>query len=203
MADKFQNKYRISSARAVWHDYNDGDYFITICTCGRELYFGEIVNDVMMLNVLGQKLNELILDIPTHNPYAEIPVYQVMPNHVHLIVCIDEIKMILSDCGADAMDCTDVNGTDAACRDEACHVSTNTKPNEKMQKIADKCGLLSTAMGGMKSALTKYAHTNKIEFGWQTRFHDHIIRDGEEWNRIATYIENNPTKWVNDKFYTE
>jgi putative transposase len=202
-ADKFQNKYHIPSARAVWHDYNGGDYFITICTGGRNHYFGGIVNGAMVLNVLGQKLNELILDIQTHNQYAEIPVYQVMPNHVHLIVCIDKTKMKRDDCGdATGMDC----GAD--CRDAACHVSTTTNnktnnPNKKMQEIADKCGLLSTAMGGMKSAFTKYANNNKIEFGWQTRFHDHIIRDREEWNHIATYIENNPKTWENDKFYTE
>jgi hypothetical protein len=29
---KFQNKYRIPSARARWHDYSGGAYFITVCT---------------------------------------------------------------------------------------------------------------------------------------------------------------------------
>ncbi len=42
--DKFQNKYRIPSARANWHDYNGGIYFITICTKNREHYFGEIAH---------------------------------------------------------------------------------------------------------------------------------------------------------------
>ena len=186
--DKFQNKYRIPSARAVWHDYNDGDYFITICTKNREHYFGEIVNGEMILNDLGIKLNELIAEIPSHHPYAKTPVYQIMPNHLHLIVCIDGSRV-------------------AVCRDVACRVSTGetveTGENNKMQEIADQCGLVSIAMGGMKSALTNHAHSNKIPFGWQTRFHDHIIRDQEEWERIANYIENNPASWENDKFYTE
>ena len=185
--DKFQNKYRIPSARAVWHDYNDGDYFITICTKNREHYFGEIVNGEMILNDLGIKLNELIVEIPSHHPYAKTPVYQIMPNLLHLIVCID--------------------GSRVACRDAACHVSTGetgeTGENNKMQEIAEQCGLVSIAMGGMKSALTNHARSNKIPFGWQTRFHDHIIRDQEEWERIANYIENNPASWENDKFYTE
>lgn len=44
MSDKFQNKYRIPSARASWWDYSrNGIYFITICTAIREHYFGEIV----------------------------------------------------------------------------------------------------------------------------------------------------------------
>ena len=189
--DKFQNKYRIPSARAVWHDYNDGDYFITICTKNREHYFGEIVNGEMILNDLGIKLNELIVEIPSHHSYAKTPVYQIMPNHLHLIVCIDGSHVARRD----------VACRDAACRDAACHVSTTN--NNKMQKIAEQCGLVSIAMGGMKSALTNHAHSNKIPFGWQTRFHDHIIRDQEEWERIANYIENNPASWENDKFYTE
>ena len=195
--DKFQNKYRIPSARAVWHDYNDGNYFITICTKNREHYFGEIVNGEMILNDLGIKLNELIAEIPSHHPYAKTPVYQIMPNHLHLIVCIDGSRVARRD----VPNRTDVACRDAACRDAACHVSTTN--NIKMQEIADQCGLVSIAMGGMKSALTNHAHSNKIPFGWQTRFHDHIIRDQEEWERIANYIENNPASWENDKFYTE
>jgi hypothetical protein len=58
-------------------------------------------------------------------------------------------------------------------------------------------------MGGLKSALTKFANLNNIEFAWQTRFYDHIIRDQDEMNRIATYIERNPFNWKDDKFYTE
>ncbi len=198
--EKFQNKYRVPSARATWHDYNGGDYFITICTAGRAHYFGEIDKDGMHKNVLGQKLDELILDIKMHNPYAEIPVYQIMPNHVHLIVCID---------GDDGV---------GRCRDAACHVSTlvdessvmglstetvHPVVNKKMRDIARQCGRLSTAMGGLKSALTKYANQNKIEFGWQIKFHDHIIGDKVEMERIADYIENNVSTWKNDKFYTK
>ena len=211
--DKFQNKYRIPSARAVWHDYNGGDYFITISTAKKMHYFGEINNGKMLLNGLGQKFDELILNIKNHNPYCEIPVYQIMPNQVHLIVCVDGGDVACGDVA-----CRDVACRDVACRvstvvrgintkqDAACHVDTDYKrtvKNEKMQDIAEECGLLSTAMGGLKSALTKYANLNKIKFGWQTRFHDHIIRSQDEMNMIVTYIENNVKAWENDKFYTK
>ena len=58
-------------------------------------------------------------------------------------------------------------------------------------------------MGGLKPALTKYANVNLFEFAWQTRFHDHIIRNTKERNGIADYIENNVRNWENDKFYTK
>lgn len=38
---------------------------------------------------------------------------------------------------------------------------------------------------------------------WQKSFHDHIVRDEEDWRRIWTYIENNPAHWEQDCFYTE
>ena len=49
--------------------------------------------------------------------------------------------------------------------------------------------------------VTKHAHRIHADFEWQERFHDHIIRDTEEYGKIANYIENNVDNWQNDKFY--
>ncbi|MFM9825871.1 transposase [Flavobacterium sp.] len=38
-------------------------------------------------------------------------------------------------------------------------------------------------------------------FGWHPRFHDHIIRNSESFERIKNYIEENPARWEEDKFY--
>ena len=65
--EKFQNKYRIGSKRASWHDYNGGEYFVTICTNERQHYFGEINNGVMNLSEIGKCLHEQI--VKTHNKY--------------------------------------------------------------------------------------------------------------------------------------
>ncbi|MFK8164863.1 MAG: hypothetical protein AB8H12_20625 [Lewinella sp.] len=40
-----------------------------------------------------------------------------------------------------------------------------------------------------------------IPFGWQTRFHDHIIRNNDEFLRITNYIANNVANWQDDKFH--
>ena len=37
---------------------------------------------------------------------------------------------------------------------------------------------------------------------WQKSFHDHIIRNEQDYIRIAEYIENNPINWEKDCFYT-
>ena len=36
---------------------------------------------------------------------------------------------------------------------------------------------------------------------WQRNYHEHIIRDGQSYQRISDYIISNPKKWNTDKFY--
>lgn len=36
---------------------------------------------------------------------------------------------------------------------------------------------------------------------WQRSFYDHIIRNEQDYNEIWQYIENNPQKWNEDRFY--
>lgn len=38
---------------------------------------------------------------------------------------------------------------------------------------------------------------------WQRSFHDHIIRDDADYEMIWEYIDNNPLKWKEDRFYCE
>lgn len=55
MSDKFNDKYRIKSARLEGYDYrNEGLYFVTICTKNRVHFFGECENGIMLLNDLGK-----------------------------------------------------------------------------------------------------------------------------------------------------
>ena len=106
-----------------------------------------------------------------------------MPNHVHLIVEIQKIN-------------TNPYRTDAPV--ETMHASS--LPDEKMQNISNKRGRLTYVIGSFKSAVTKFANENNKEFGWQSRFHDHIIRSQAELERIYEYIQNNVTTWNNDRF---
>jgi hypothetical protein len=38
---------------------------------------------------------------------------------------------------------------------------------------------------------------------WQTSFHDHIIRNQHDYQRIWEYIDTNPQKWQEDCFYSD
>lgn len=60
---------------------------------------------------------------------------------------------------------------------------------------------ISSIIGSYKAAVTKHANRLGYEFAWQTRFHDHIIRDEKSYQRIVNYIESNVLNWKDDKFY--
>ena len=61
---------------------------------------------------------------------------------------------------------------------------------------------LSTIIGQYKAAVTKSARDFYMDGSlWQTSFHDHVIRNQADYERIWTYIDGNPSKWDEDCFY--
>ena len=65
MSEKFRGKYRIESHRLTNYDYaSDGAYFVTIVTKNREHFFGEIVDNEMVLNELGEIAENFWREIP-------------------------------------------------------------------------------------------------------------------------------------------
>ncbi len=191
--DKFKNKFRIPSARLQNWDYgSNGVYFITICTQNREHFFGEIVDGEMQLNEIGQLAEKYWLEIPQHFLFIELGNFVVMPNHTHGILIIDKMDVVLP---VETLQCnvsTNHNANDYA---------TNYK-NEQMANISPKSGTISTIIRSYKSVVSKNARLIHAVFGWQSRFHDHIIRNEQSYQTISNYIINNPEKWAEDKFYS-
>ena len=93
MQDMFHDKYRVSSTRVDWTDYECGIYFITICTAGKEHCFGEVEDDIeprMVLSELGKHLEECWYDMPLHFTFVEPGPFVVMPNHMHGVVIMND-----------------------------------------------------------------------------------------------------------------
>lgn len=65
-----------------------------------------------------------------------------------------------------------------------------------------KTGLVSRVVGCFKTMTSKRLHElNVNDIIWQRSFHDHIIRNKEDYRRIWQYIENNPNQWEKDCFF--
>lgn len=188
--EKFHGKYRIPTARAQWHNYNGGTYFVTICTKDKCHYFGEIYGGKMHLSHIGNMAIENLNNLQSHYPYAEVPLFVIMPNHIHAIIFIN------------TSDVETIYTSSPRQLSEQRRWKTVTV-NERMRQISYKRGALSVAVSGFKRAITHFAHQNGILFAWQPRFHDHIIRNLHELNKIADYIENNVARWDMDTFNDE
>lgn len=77
---------------------------------------------------------------------------------------------------------------------------------EIRSELADnkKIKPLSDLIGAYKTTSSKQIHLyGYSEFKWQRSFHDHIIRNEHSYWNILNYIENNPKKWCDDRFFDE
>ena len=229
----FNNKYRIPPARLQnWNYANEAMYFVTICTQYREHYLGEIMdaNDdtddgrdamhcvstpILQPTEIGKIAHsewyKSIEMRPDMN--LELGEFVVMPNHIHGIIIIGANEYNTqrgTQRGTqrrDAMHCVSTIPVPVPVPVPNVNVNANANviPNdtEYKNKFAPQSKNLSSIIRGYKSAVTTYARKNGIEFDWQPRFHDHIIRSVDDYHRISNYIINNPAKWQQDKFYTK
>lgn len=203
MGERFKDIYRIPSARLQNWDYGwNAAYFVTICTAHRECYFGEIVDGKMILSEIGKIVEQEWIKTPEIRPdmNLELDAFVVMPNHFHAIIIIGENQY---NAKLDAQ-------LDAQCRDAMHRVSTiitdaptihDTPIPVTKNKFGPQSKNLGSIIRGFKSSVTTNARKIHAGFDWQTRFHDHIIRNDESFQRISEYIQNNPLNWRTDKFY--
>lgn len=219
MAEKYQNRYRIASARAAWWDYSrDGAYFVTICTDQRVHCFGHIDNGTMHLSPEGQLARDTWLLIPEQFDFADLAAFVIMPDHLHGIIVIRHPD------GGDTVDgdtdMGDVNHMDHLdSRDAINRVSANANANADGADFDSDFAYTNTINpGGVTGRHNPMLHRNlsriirwykgrttfecrklNPDFRWQARFHDHIIRDQASFDRISQYIHQNPAKWTEDK----
>lgn len=187
----FKNRYRIESARLNGYDYHRrGFYFITICTQSRLHYFGTVKDGMAQLTEIGNIAYEFWCGISDHFQHVRVDSVVVMPNHVHGILEI--VKEWRGDYDGDSMSHKDA---------KFCVSTMGDGTNSSYQnRFKPQSGNLYSIIRGYKAGVTTYARNQNIEFAWQPRFHDHIIRNQYEYDKIRDYINTNPSRWNIDCF---
>jgi putative transposase len=171
------------------YDYSqNGAYFVTLCIKNRANILGHIIvrdglahpdahpdahpTAVVQLSEYGRIAKTELQNIPTHyNGQVMIDRFVVMPNHIHAIIMIT------------------VDGTERGITANVAERGTTGR--------ASPSPTLGNIVGGYKAGVSRRCGFSV----WQRSYHDHIIRDEADYLRIAAYIENNPAKWVEDRFY--
>ena len=183
------NKDRKSPRWRTYNYSNAGMYFITVVTKGRENFFGKIEQGIMYPEEIGLFTLTSWQNTPLIRPDMDIQLEEfiLMPNHFHGILVIGENQFNQR---------LPYDNNESNVQENA---SLNTNP---ANQFGPQSKNLASIIRGFKASVTSYAIQHEIMFGWQSRYHDHIIRDYVSYLKIANYIIGNPENWKDDKFYT-
>ena len=103
--------------------------------------------------------------------------YVIMPNHIHMILFVENIESILNDFDIEA------NG------------ASRTSPPTGVRQHSTVSRFIST--------FKRFCNKEYGENIWQRSFYDHIIRNQRDYDEVTKYIYENPMRWKFDKFYSE
>ena len=164
-----------------WDYTTSGFYFVTVCVENRKKAFGDVVQDMVVLNSLGTKADKIWRMIPEHHPNVRIDEHVTMPNHIHGIIVLERSNV-------GTLYTTSLQPSGDVSRD--------------MGQISPAKGSLGVIMRTFKAAVTRWARRNGFpDFTWQARFYDHIVRDETSLEAIRNYVRNNPFTWQEDRFH--
>ena len=181
--------------RLKGYDYSQaGTYFITIVIQDRLNRFGDIADEIMKLNDAGKMVRQVWLDMENRFPYISMNKFQIMPNHFHGIIILN------NNTRRRGGPCVRPNNNDMGNR-----VEINPTPT------TDTNATIGDIICAFKSISTN-RYINGVNMGliprfnkrlWQRNYYEHIIRNENEYNQIVQYIYDNPIKWGNDKLNNE
>lgn len=169
---------------------------------------GKVVNAEMILSPMGKIVNDEFLKSFEIRDELFLHEYVIMPNHVHMIV---EIRN------------PDIGDSHSRANPPDVGLAIPPDTNHSVFELSDFDGLqinrnmpirlpksISSFMAGFKSAVNtqidnyideqnlKIPKYNRNNHFFQSNYHDHIIRNDFEYQRIKNYIIQNPAKWERD-----
>lgn len=153
------HEHRRKPNRIPGFDYSQNyAYFLTICTRDKHCLFGRIVcsdsqGPLVQLSEAGKIVQQSVQAIPANYPAVHLENYVVMPNHLHLLLRLE---------------------------------------NQEGQKPASIPVVIQQFKGYVTKQIGKPI--------WQKLYHDHVIRDADDFAVRWRYIENNPYRWLEDKY---
>ena len=177
------------SPRLQGFDYStSGAYFVTICTQDRQHLLGSVINGRLETNHAGQMVEECWRQIVNKYPTVRLDTFVVMPNHLHALIWLTDPLITNPD--------TEEIADTAMSPDVA---DTPVRPS------------LSDVMQWFKSWTTAQYRFGVVNHNWtpfpgrlwQTSFYDHIVRHNDALNLIRQYIEQNPSRWQQDRYHPQ
>ena len=195
-------KHQRKSIRLSEYDYSFPNwYYITICTHERRSLFGNINNGKMILNKLGNIVDDEWIKTKELRKNVDLDYYTIMPNHLHGIIIIEQS---IEDVGATRR----IEPTDLQSRGELNSPTTDNSGRIQYAPTKNNFKSPSHSLGaivrGFKSSVTKRLRelrgNSELKI-WQRNYYEHIIRNEIDLQNIRQYITLNPLKWEIDEYY--
>ena len=163
---------RRRSIRLRGYDYSTpGAYFITVCTQNRLPLFGEVANDKMASNRLGEVVQNSWEKLPDHYDDLILDAFVLMPNHVHGVIILED-------------------GTTG--------VGAGFKPALPASRRRHGVPEIVRAFKTFSARRINKMRESPGTPVWQRGFYDHVIRNQHELGRVRAYVMDNPRKWSED-----
>lgn len=186
----YDQKYRVKWTRRPCWDYSKPAwYFVTICTEKWVRYFD---NPAIL-----KYAQECWLAVPAHFPYVRLGEWVVMPNHLHVVVWVQEYPKRQCDSAVEPQYIAALQKSKLTSR-----VENPTDETDFYQTITHKSHqYIPDIIRNFKGEITRYCNKNHYPFLWEARYHDHIIRTKSALFGIEKYIRENPENFEKDCFY--
>ena len=196
------------SIRLAGYDYStEGSYFVTICVHDRECILGDVVNGEMVPSRVGDIVNECWMGLENDFNNVTLDEFQIMPDHFHAIVVLwgsprrDLINQIPTKQIQIPTKQIQIPTKQLQIPTEQLQIPTGIDdsrfgPVQGWQLMKNPRRTLGKIIRHFKAKATKKIHDADVpDFAWQSKFHDRIIRNAEELERIREYIRANPKNW--------
>ena len=159
------------------YDYaSPGAYFITICTKDKKCIFWQKVGETIRQpeDVQLSKLGKIV-----KMAIENIPKHYPSLSLENYVVMPNHVHLLLQ-----------ISGQPMAAPTHASVGAATSRP---------RAPRISQAVGQMKAAASRQAGFPL----WQKLFHDHVVRNDKDYQRIWEYIQTNEMRWNDDCFYVE
>ena len=154
-------------------DYRgNATFFVTIVTRGRFCWFGEVVDGGVKLNELGMAVRQEWLRTAEVRPNATLGQFVMMPNHIHALV---ELRL-----------------------DRGWEKPRLFDKLERAIVARDLPALVRGFKGAATRRVNDIRQVDEAGSIWQRGYHEHIVRDLTDRQRIERYIRANPSRWEFD-----
>ncbi len=186
------------SPRLIGFDYSQaGMYYVTVCTQGRTHRFGMAVGadpcvcpshvhhprtnpQSMRLSPSGEMIKKWWEKIQQKFTFVRIDEFIIMPNHLHGIIRIDELRSNIGRGRGRIKGQTHGSAPTDVSLSKIMQWFKTMTTNEYIRGVRD----------GRFEPFQKRL--------WQRNYYDHIVRNDEDLHRIRRYIRDNPKNWDAD-----